>query len=126
MVRLLLSKRGGVLLLGFAVVGLALALTAPAAAAKKSKDSIAPPPPPDVLLDGGRKLSFERAFSLEREVKPKRSFWTKMVDAIAGEPDFHYLVSPYSVATDSRGRILVTDTGAAGLHIFDFGQQKSN
>ena len=47
-----------------------------------------------------------------------------MVDAIAGEPDFHYLVSPYSVATDSRGRILVTDTGATGLHIFDFGQQK--
>ena len=30
---------------------------------------------------------------------------------IAGEPDFHYLVSPYSVVTDSRGRIIVTDVG---------------
>ena len=49
-------------------------------------------------MDGGRKLSFERSFSLEREVKPKRSFWTRVVDVVAGEPDFHYLVSPYSVS----------------------------
>ena len=82
------------------------------------------PPPPDLLMDGGRKLSFERSFSLEREVKPKRSFWTRVVDVIAGEPDFHYLVNPYSIATDSRGRIIVTDPGAYGVHIFDFTQQK--
>ncbi len=63
-------------------------------------------------MDGGRKLSFERSFSLEREVKPKRSFWTRVVDVIAGQPDFHYLVSPYSVVTDSHGRILVTDVAA--------------
>ncbi len=75
-------------------------------------------------MDGGRKLRFERSFSLEREVKPKRSFWTRVVDVIAGEPDFHYLVSPYSVVTDSRGRIIVTDVAAAGVHIFDFEQQK--
>jgi DNA-binding beta-propeller fold protein YncE len=75
-------------------------------------------------MDGGRKLSFERSFSLEREVKPKRSFWTRVVDVVAGEPDFHYLVDPYSVVTDSHGRILVTDRGAGGFHIFDFTQQK--
>ena len=75
-------------------------------------------------MDGGRRLAFERSFSLEREVKPKRSFWTRVVDVIAGQPDFHYLVSPYSVTTDSRGRILVTDVAAAGVHIFDFQQQK--
>ena len=69
------------------------------------------PSAPDLLMDGGRKLSFERSFSLEREVKPKRSFWTRVVDVVAGEPDFHYLVSPYSVTTDSRGRIIVTDRG---------------
>ena len=57
-------------------------------------------------------------------MKPKRSFWTRVVDAIAGQPDFHYLVSPYSVVTDSRGRIIVTDVAAAGVHIFDFEQQK--
>lgn len=75
-------------------------------------------------MDGGRRLSFERSFSLEREVKPKRSFWTRVVDVIAGQPDFHYLVNPYSVVTDSHGRIIVTDQGAAGIHIFDFVQQK--
>jgi DNA-binding beta-propeller fold protein YncE len=112
------------LYLALAVAGLALWLASPAAASKRSKDTLAPLPPPDLLLDGGRKLSFERSFSLEREVKPKRSFWTRVVDVIAGQPDFHYLVSPYSVATDSRGRIIITDVGAAGVHIFDFAQQK--
>ena len=113
---------------GLAVAGLAVALAmvlaVPAWASKRSKETLAPPPPPDLLLDGGRKLSFERSFSLEREVKPKRSFWTRVVDVIAGQPDFHYLVSPYSVVTDSRGRIIITDQGAAGVHIFDFTQQK--
>ena len=78
---------------GLAVAGLAVLLVTPAPASKRSKDTISPPPP-DLLLDGGRKLSFERTFSLEREVKPKRSFWTRVVDVIAGQPDFHYLVSP--------------------------------
>ena len=102
---------------------LALFLALPALAAKRPKETFSPPPP-DLLMDGGRKLSFERSFSLEREVKPKRSFWTRVVDVIAGQPDFHYLVSPYSVVTDSRGRIIVTDAAAAGVHIFDFAQQK--
>jgi DNA-binding beta-propeller fold protein YncE len=131
MVRLLLNDptRSAVHARGTAAkivfVGMALLLaTSLAGASKKSKQTIAAPLPPDLLLDGGRKLSFERSFSLEREVKPKRSFWTKVVDVIAGQPDFHYLVSPYSVVTDSRGRIIVTDVGAAGVHIFDFNQQK--
>src|ERR1017187_7676060 len=109
---------------GLAVCGLALMLATPALASKRSKTALSEPPPADLLLDGGRRLSFERSFSLEREVKPKRSFWTRVVDVIAGQPDFHYLVSPYSVVTDSRGRILVSDVAAAGVHIFDFEQQK--
>jgi DNA-binding beta-propeller fold protein YncE len=127
MVRLLLTGRCGsaAVRTGLGIAGLALLLLAiPALASKKNKETMGPLPPPDVLLEGGRKLSFERSFSLEREVKPKRSFWTKLVDVVAGEPDFHYLVSPYSIATDSRGRIIVTDPGARGVHIFDFAQQK--
>jgi len=93
-------------------------------ATKKPKETLPQPAPPDLLMDGGRKLSFERSFSLEREVKPKRSFWTRLIDVVAGEPDYHYLVNPYSVTTDSRGRIIVTDPGADGVHIFDFAQQK--
>ena len=75
-------------------------------------------------LLGGRKLTYERSFHSAREVKPKRGFWKKVLDFVAGEPDFHTLVRPYSVATDSRGRIIVTDPGAYGVHIFDFKQQK--
>ena len=75
-------------------------------------------------LDGGRKLTWDHSFNSESEVKPNRSFWNKVVDAIAGAPDYRFLVRPYSVVTDSRGRIIVTDPGAAGVHIFDFSQRK--
>jgi DNA-binding beta-propeller fold protein YncE len=75
-------------------------------------------------LDGGRSLTWERNFRSEAEVKPNRGFWNKVVDVIAGEPDFKFLVRPYSIATDSKGRIIVTDPGASGVHIFDFAQRK--
>ena len=122
MVRFLLTGRLGQLRRALPVAALVALLGLTAAAAKQPKTTVQNVP--ELLLDGGRKLSFERSFSLEREVKPKRSFWTRVVDVIAGPPDFHYLVSPYSVVTDSRGRILVSDVAAAGVHIFDFEQQK--
>lgn len=75
-------------------------------------------------LDGGRTLTWEQSFSSESQVKPNRGVWNKLVDFVAGAPDYHYLVRPYSIATDSRGRILVTDPGAEGVHIFDFLQHK--
>ncbi len=78
---------------------------------------------PVLLLDGGRKLVFEGAFSMEREAKPKRGFWKKVVDVVAGEPQFHAMVRPFSVVADSRGRLIVTDPGAGGVHIFDFKEQ---
>jgi len=94
------------------------------ASGKKDKDKPTSPKPPDLLLEGGRKLTYERSFGLERDVKPKRGFWNRVLDVVAGEPEFHALIRPYSVATDSRGRIIVTDPGAAGVHIFDFSGQK--
>jgi DNA-binding beta-propeller fold protein YncE len=75
-------------------------------------------------LEGGRRLSWERSFNSEAEVKPNRGFWNKLVDVIAGAPDFHSLVRPYSVVTDSHGRVIVTDPGVAGVHVFDFAQHK--
>lgn len=79
---------------------------------------------PELLLEGGRKLSFERSFSTDRDVKPNKGFFTKVFDLVVGAPDLHFLVRPYSVVTDSKGRIIVTDPGAQGVHIFDFAQQK--
>lgn len=79
---------------------------------------------PELLMDGGRKLRFERMFSSEQEVKPKKGFWTKVVDVVIGAPEYHSMVRPYSVTTDSKGRIIVTDPGARGVHIFDFNKEK--
>jgi DNA-binding beta-propeller fold protein YncE len=92
--------------------------------APRPKKSIPERHVPDLQLLGGRKLIYERSFSREREVKPNRGFWNKLIDVIAGEPDFRSLVRPYSIVTDSRGRIIVTDAGAFGVHIFDFAKQK--
>ncbi|MGD0891759.1 MAG: 6-bladed beta-propeller [Terracidiphilus sp.] len=107
----------GLLLACAAVVSL------PLWASQKSKTQ-AVPEQWEMSLDGGRKLTWEHSFSSEQEVKPNRSFWNKLADVIAGAPDYHSLVRPYSVVSDSHGRIIVTDPGAAGVHIFDFAQHK--
>jgi len=75
-------------------------------------------------LDGGRSLTWQQSFKSESEVRPNRGFWNKLVDVVAGAPDYKFLVRPYSVITDSHERIIVTDPGASGVHIFDFGQKK--
>jgi DNA-binding beta-propeller fold protein YncE len=103
---------------------MAFLLATPIWASKHNADKSDQPLPPELLLEGGRKLSFERSFSSEREVKIKRGFWSRVLDVVAGEPDYHRLIRPYSVVTDSRGRIIVTDPGAGGVHIFDFSEQK--
>jgi len=103
---------------------LLLAPGVPALAGRQPKASADELAPPTLELEGGRKLVYERSFGSEREVKPKRGFWNRLVDIVAGEPDFKNLVRPYSIAVDSHGRIIVTDPGAAGVHIFDFAQQK--
>ena len=81
-------------------------------------------PVPVLLLDGGRKLVFEGTFSSEKDVKPKRSFFKKVLDVMVGAPDVHFMVRPFSVVSDSHGRIIVTDPGAGGVHIFDLKEQK--
>jgi len=79
---------------------------------------------PELELEGGRRLRYEGSIRSEKEVRNKHSFWGRLLDAVAGEPDYHTLINPYSVATDSQGRIIVTDPGATGIHIFDFEQHK--
>ena len=75
-------------------------------------------------LDGGRRLTWERSFRSEFEVKPNRGFWNKLVDVVAGAPDFRFLVRPYSITAIRTAAIIVTDPGASGVHIFDFAQRK--
>jgi DNA-binding beta-propeller fold protein YncE len=124
MVQLLLREAGKRHLRPVWYIMLGLVLVQPNWAAGKSKPKTTQIQVPELLLEGGRKLSFERSFSTDRDVKPKKGFFTKVFDFVVGAPDLHFLVRPYSVVTDSRGRIIVTDPGAQGVHIFDFAQQK--
>ncbi len=79
---------------------------------------------PELLMDGGRKLTYEQTLTSQRDVRGKQGFWSKLVDVVIGEPDFRYLVRPYSIAVDSRGRIIVSDPAIAGVHIFDVAEHK--
>lgn len=121
MVRLLLARRGK-LRRTFVACVLALLLLAAAGFAKTKKAQAQDVP--ELQLEGGRHLSFERSFGSQREVKIKRGFWTRLIDVVAGAPEYHDLVRPYSIVTDSHDRVIVTDPGALGVHIFDFVQQK--
>ena len=75
-------------------------------------------------IAGGRRIDYLRSIASEKDVKPTRSFWNKVLDLVAGAPKFRHLVRPYAITTDSRGRIIVTDPGAQMVHIFDFAQKK--
>jgi DNA-binding beta-propeller fold protein YncE len=125
MVQHLLSRSRRPLLRAALCAGVVALALSPAWASKRSKpDTIQAADVPELLLPEGRKVTWERSISLEREVKPKRGFWTKLVDLAIGEPDFRFMVTPYSVTTDSKGRVIVSDPGADGVHVFDFSQQK--
>jgi DNA-binding beta-propeller fold protein YncE len=92
--------------------------------AAKKRDPQRVPGPPDLLLEGGRKLTFEGSFGSEKEVLGQPKFWTRVFNAVAGEPEYRMVVRPYSIAVDSQGRAIVTDPGAAGVHIFDIAHHK--
>jgi DNA-binding beta-propeller fold protein YncE len=109
---------------GIACLVLLLATPTWAAKAAKKDEPRGVPAPPDLLLEGGRKLTFENVFSSEKEVLGKPKFWTKVLNVVAGEPEYRMMVRPYGIAVDSRGRAIVTDPGAAGVHIFDFANHK--
>ncbi len=100
-----------------------LLLPGVAVAASKAKPA-GPVTLPQLELTGGRKLLYEGSVNSEREVKNKPRFWGRVLDIVAGEPDYHALIAPYSVVTDFQNRIIVTDPGASGVHIFDFTQHK--
>jgi DNA-binding beta-propeller fold protein YncE len=90
----------------------------------EKKNNPVEPGPPDILMDGGRRLVYERVFNSAHDVEIKRAFWKKVIDVIAGPPEYRGLVRPYDIAVDSHGRLIVTDPGAYGVHIFDFEQKK--
>ena len=107
------------------ICGLLFLLISPGSARAGSKAKTAEPTTvPELELDGGRRLRYEGSFSSQKEVRNPHRFWGRLLDVVVGESEYHALIDPYSVVTDSQGRIIVTDPGAGGIHIFDFTQHK--
>lgn len=98
-------------------------LLSPAWAAKKQK---AQPerPWPELLMDGGRKLTYQQTLTSELDVRGNPGFWGKLANVVLGERSYKPLGRPYGVAVDSKGRMIVTDPGLGGIHIFDIPQHK--
>ncbi len=94
------------------------------ALARPKAKSAAPVTVPELELTGGRKLRYEGSISSEKQARGRPGFWGRLLDVVAGEPDFHDLIVPYDVVTDSRGRIIVTDPGAGGIDVFDYARHK--
>lgn len=110
------------LLLRLVVLGVAIVATLATGLARTKKEHSVQVP--ELMLQGGRRLVYERSYSTEHDVKPDRGFWNKLVDVVAGDPEYRFLVRPYSIVADSHDRIIITDPGSLGIHIFDFAHHK--
>lgn len=98
-------------------------LLLPAQAAKRGKAEPVSPWP-ELLLEGGRKLTHEQTLSNQKDVRGKRGFFTKLTDLAIGEPDYRPMARPYDIVVDSKGRMIISDPGLGGVHIFDRAQHK--
>jgi DNA-binding beta-propeller fold protein YncE len=96
---------------------------APAFAVGRSKTP-ADKPWPELLLEAGRKLTYQQSIQSERDVGNRQGFWSKLTSIVAGPPELREMARPYGVAVDSRGRIIVTDPAISAVHIFDLAERK--
>jgi DNA-binding beta-propeller fold protein YncE len=103
--------------------GALLLSLAPAFALKQSQTP-ADKPWPELLLEAGRKLTYQQSITSERDVGSQQGFWSKLAGVIAGAPEFREMVRPYGIAVDSNGRVIVTDPAISAVHIFDFAKHK--
>jgi DNA-binding beta-propeller fold protein YncE len=55
----------------------------------------------------------------DRDLKPGRTFGRRMGDALFGREPERALISPVGIGVDARQRILVCDSGARAVHVFD-------
>jgi len=92
------------------------------AARKKSKPVVQTWP--ELLLEGGRKLTFDRTITSQDDTRGKPGFWTKLTNVVLGAPESKLLARPYGIAVDSHNRLIITDPGMGGVHIFDMAQHK--
>jgi len=71
------------------------------------------------------RVEFLRTLPSVREFTKPRGFFPKMFNWITGpDEEKPEMLRPYATALDSIGRLLVTDPGQHGVHIFDFEKRK--
>jgi DNA-binding beta-propeller fold protein YncE len=110
-------------LLPLLLTGVLLLPSAPAFAAKRSKTPVEKPWP-QLLLDAGRRLTYQQSITSERDVGSKQGLWSRLAGIVAGAPEFREMVRPYGIAVDSHGRVIVTDPAISAVHIFDLIEHK--
>lgn len=70
-------------------------------------------------------VEYVRTIPSVREFTKSHSFFARLIDFVAGPADNRpEIVRPYSVTHDSTGRLLVTDPGSRGVHLYDFEKHK--
>jgi DNA-binding beta-propeller fold protein YncE len=124
MVRIvLIRKRRKGFLFSLRIAAAILLLLAPAFALKRSTTP-AERPWPELLLEAGRRLTYQQTLTSERDVRGKQRFWSKFAGIVAGAPEFREMVRPYGIAVDSHGRVIVADPAISAVHIFDLAEHK--
>jgi DNA-binding beta-propeller fold protein YncE len=121
--RVLIRTRGAGFIFPLLLAGALIFSLTPAFAVKRSKAPVATAFP-ELLLDAGRKLTYQQSIQSERDVGGKQGFWSKLAGVIAGAPEFREMVRPYGIAVDSHGRLIVTDPAISAVHIFDVAERK--
>ena len=82
---------------------LIVCMVLPIHASRKESKKTPAIPWPELLLDGGRKLSYQQTFLSERDVKDHPGFWTKLANFVAGEPDYRQRHSGHGEPVRRRG-----------------------
>jgi hypothetical protein len=71
------------------------------------------------------RIEYLRTMPSVREFTKPHGWLSRIVSWVAGpDEDKPELLRPYATAQDSKGRLLVTDPGMHGVHIFDFEGKK--
>jgi DNA-binding beta-propeller fold protein YncE len=94
-------------------IGLSMGGCAGPAAAPAARPDIFWPNPPEV-----KRIEFVTAVSKPADLNIRPGILKRLVRYIVGR-DAASIVSPYGIATDSRGRLYVVDTFLKRIHVFD-------
>ncbi|MFQ5354699.1 MAG: 6-bladed beta-propeller [Thermodesulfobacteriota bacterium] len=83
----------------------------------KHKPLIWPSPPAPA------RIAFDLSLAKPEDIGIKKGLLTKFVDILVGA-DKRSMVKPYGIAVDTSGRVLVADTAARKIHIYDRRKKK--